>query len=279
MNRNTNTKIIIICLAVVLLTIQVFAFHPVVHNFRAVNRSSHASSSCIESTFRRRQLLLSLIPLESESKSHTSFASTDTDTDTDADADDTSVNNNSSDSNSSGTAISIATAGQHLCTAGTSLQSASIFVGSGNPTMAGAYLLKEAGLALEELGQYWTTSWEAVTYAAEDSSMAFHALARAQPQQGNTRLASLYSRISNELTGISDIVGCISVGPPMAVPHLVGMVSSLLEIAQFVEREHTYDYEENDNKNEKNKNTTHSQAFATHLREASTSLQQLIDLY
>jgi len=275
MNRKTNTKIVIIGLiVVVLLAIQAFAFHPLVHNFRAVNRSSHSSSSsCIESTFRRRQLLLSLIPLESESKSHTSSASTDPGSDTD----DTSVNN--SNSNSSGTAISIATAGQYLCTAGTSLQSASIFVGSGNPTMAGAYLLKEAGLALEELGQYWTTSWEAVTYAAEDASMAFHALARAQPQQGNTQLASLYSRISNELTGISDIVGCTSVGPPTAVPHLVGMVSSLLEIAQFVEREHTYDDEENDNNNEKDKNTTHSQAFATHLREASTSLQQLIDLY
>jgi hypothetical protein len=123
--------------------------------------------------------------------------------------------------------------GQHLIRAGQELHAAAESVGPQDN--ACPRLLKDAGDSLSEIGEYWTESWEAVTYAAEDASSVFLALAKLQGQT-QPGLARLYSGSANELREISSIVGCTSVGPPTAAPNLEGLSRNLQEAAKYVEQ-------------------------------------------
>lgn len=161
------------------------------------------------------------------------------------------MSSDNSDSDSGG--------GYHLIQAGRYLSAAAESVGPQN--LACPHLLRDAAEALTEIGQYWTESWEAVTYAAEEASAAFHALSRLQKR---TELAALYSGSSNELRAISGIVGCTSVGPPSAVPNLKGLATYLEEAGRFVE---------------KVGECQDSRAFGKALRKASKSLEALAKEY
>jgi len=149
--------------------------------------------------------------------------------------------------------------GQHLIQAGQYLQVAAESVGP--QSLACPHLLRDAADALTEIGQYWSESWEAVTYAAEEASAAFHALSRLQQR---AELAALYSGSSSELKAISAIVGCSSVGPPSAVPNLEGLAKYLQDAAMFVESEGE---------------CRDSRAFGKALSNASKSLRALAQEY
>jgi len=149
--------------------------------------------------------------------------------------------------------------GQHLIQAGQYLQVAAESVGP--QSLACPHLLRDAADALTEIGQYWSESWEAVTYAAEEASAAFHALSRLQER---AELAALYSGSSSELKAISAIVGCSSVGPPSAVPNLEGLAKYLQDAAMFVESEGE---------------CRDSRAFGKALSNASKSLRALAQEY
>ena len=133
---------------------------------------------------------------------------------------------------SSGSSNDSSGGGRHLVDAGTQLQLAADSVGSQN--MACPHLLSDAADALTEIGEYWSESWEAVTYAAEEASVAFHSLSNLQQR---TELAALYKGVSSELRAISTIVGCTSIGPPSAVPNLAGLSHYLKEAGKLVEKE------------------------------------------
>ena len=149
--------------------------------------------------------------------------------------------------------------GQYLIEAGTQLQFAADSVGS--QKMACPHLLADAADALKEIGEYWSESWEAVTYAAEEASVAFYSLSNLQER---TELAALYRGLSGELKAISGIVGCTSVGPPSAVPNLEGLAHYLKEAGQFVEKEGA---------------CKDSRAFGKALKKASKSLRALAKEY
>ena len=133
---------------------------------------------------------------------------------------------------SSGSSNDSSGGGRHLVDAGTQLQLAADSVGSQN--MACPHLLSDGADALTEIGEYWSESWEAVTYAAEEASVAFHSLSNLQQR---TELAALYKGVSSELRAISTIVGCTSIGPPSAVPNLKGLSHYLKEAGKLVEKE------------------------------------------
>ena len=133
---------------------------------------------------------------------------------------------------SSGSSNDSSGGGRHLVDAGTQLQLAADSVGSQN--MACPHLLSDAADALTEIGEYWSESWEAVTYAAEEASVAFHSLSNLQQR---TELAALYKGSSSELKAISAIVGCTSIGPPSAAPNLEGLAHYLKEAGKLVEKE------------------------------------------
>jgi len=133
---------------------------------------------------------------------------------------------------SSGSSNDSSGGGRHLVDAGTQLQLAADSVGSQN--MACPHLLSDAADALTEIGEYWSESWEAVTYAAEEASVAFHSLSNLQQR---TELAALYKGVSSELRAISTIVGCTSIGPPSAAPNLAGLSHYLKEAGKLVEKE------------------------------------------
>eukprot|EP00586_Coscinodiscus_wailesii_P015448 CAMPEP_0172516308 /NCGR_PEP_ID=MMETSP1066-20121228/275201_1 /TAXON_ID=671091 /ORGANISM="Coscinodiscus wailesii, Strain CCMP2513" /LENGTH=170 /DNA_ID=CAMNT_0013297733 /DNA_START=195 /DNA_END=708 /DNA_ORIENTATION=+ len=149
--------------------------------------------------------------------------------------------------------------GDHLINAGQELRTAATCVGPEN--LAYPRLLREAGENLMEVGQYWTESWEAVTYAAEDTSSIFQSLSRLQQ---SPELAGLYSGSSSELKAISGIVGCTSVGPPSAVANLERLSKYLEETAQFVEKE---------------KACQDSRGFGKSLRKASKEIMTLAKQY
>ena len=149
--------------------------------------------------------------------------------------------------------------GRHLVEAGTQLQLAADSVGS--QTMACPHLLSDAADALTEIGEYWSESWEAVTYAAEEASVAFHSLSNLQQR---TELAALYRGLSSELRAISAIVGCTSIGPPSAVPNLQGVAHYLKEAGKLVEKEGK---------------CKDSKTFGKALRRASKSIQALAKEY
>ena len=149
--------------------------------------------------------------------------------------------------------------GRHLVEAGTQLQLAADSVGS--QTMACPHLLSDAADALTEIGEYWSESWEAVTYAAEEASVAFHSLSNLQQR---TELAALYRGLASELRAISAIVGCTSIGPPSAVPNLQGVAHYLKEAGKLVEKEGK---------------CKDSKTFGKALRRASKSIQTLAKEY
>lgn len=160
----------------------------------------------------------------------------------------------------SGSSESDASGGGHyLIEAGTQLQLAADSVGS--QKMACPHLLADAADALKEIGEYWSESWEAVTYAAEEASVAFYSLSNLQER---TELAALYRGLSGELRAISSIVGCTSVGPPSAVANLEGLAHYLKEAGQFVEKEGA---------------CKDSRAFGKALKKASKSLRALAKEY
>jgi hypothetical protein len=153
--------------------------------------------------------------------------------------------------------------GQHLVRAGQELQAAAASVGPEN--YACPRLLKDAGDSFSEIGEYWTESWEAVTYAAADASSIFHALAQLQgPTQ--PELAKFYSGSSIELREIASIVGCTSVGPPTAVPNLEGLSRHLKDAAKYVEKCGDECSED-------------GRAFGKSLRQASKSIRALAQEY
>jgi len=149
--------------------------------------------------------------------------------------------------------------GQYLIEAATQLQLAADSVGS--QKMACPHLLADAAEALKEIGEYWTESWEAVTYAAEEASVAFYSLSNLQER---TELAALYRGSSSELRAISAIVGCTSIGPASAVQNLEGLAHYLKEAGHFVEKEGA---------------CKDSQSVGKAFRKASKSLQALAKEY
>ena len=159
----------------------------------------------------------------------------------------------------SGSSDNASGGGHYLIEAGTQLQLAADSVGS--QQMACPHLLADAAEAIKEIGEYWSESWEAVTYAAEEASVAFYSLSNLQER---TELAALYRGLSGELRQISAIVGCTSVGPPSAVPNLEGLAHYLKEAGQFVEKEGA---------------CKDSRAFGKALKRASKSLRALAKEY
>ena len=102
-----------------------------------------------------------------------------------------------------------------------------------------------------------------MTYAAEDASSIFHSLSQLQ---SHPELAKIYSASSGELRQISNIVGCTSVGPPSAVPNLLGLATKLKEAAIYVEKCGEECSED-------------SRAFGLSLRRASKSITALAKEY
>lgn len=123
--------------------------------------------------------------------------------------------------------------GEYLIRAGQELKTAAISIGPSN--YACPNLLSDAGTSIAEIGEYWSESWEAVTYAAEDAYTHFHSLSQLQGNN-NPKLATMYSAIACELKQISSIVGCTSIGPLTAVPNLVSLSETLNEVAKYVEK-------------------------------------------
>lgn len=123
--------------------------------------------------------------------------------------------------------------GEHLIRAGQELKIAAISIGPSN--YACPNLLSDAGTSIAEIGEYWSESWEAVTYAAEDAYAHFHSLSQLQGNN-HPKLATMYSAIACELKQISSIVGCTSIGPLTAVPNLVSLSETLNEVAKYVEK-------------------------------------------
>ena len=123
--------------------------------------------------------------------------------------------------------------GEHLIRAGEELKTAAISIGPSN--YACPNLLKDAGTSITEIGEYWSESWEAVTYAAEDAYVHFHSLSQLQGNH-HPKLATMYSAIAFELKQISSIAGCTSIGPLSAAPNLVILSKTLKEIALYVEK-------------------------------------------
>ena len=126
--------------------------------------------------------------------------------------------------------------GSHLVNAGQALVLAADAIGF-SQSHAIPRLLRDAGQSVTEIGQSWSLSWEAVTYAADDASSCFFALARLQEDQ---ELNKLYSASASELLAMSGIVGCTSVGPPTALPNLIALSDSLRKIATVVKRVEDY---------------------------------------
>jgi len=156
--------------------------------------------------------------------------------------------------------------GQHLVNAGNQL------IG-GADASACPKLLKEAGQSLIGIGNYWTTNWEVVTYEADDAAKTLHALSQLMQQTNQEQLAKLYGASSGELRAIASIVGCESIGPPSAVPNLLGLSQRLQEMARYVEEACVRSDDEDSSSIED------GTAFGKALRNASASIQALADEY
>lgn len=119
--------------------------------------------------------------------------------------------------------------GSHLVDAGYTLISAADAI---SLTSASPRLLRDAGECLVDIGQSWTNSWEAVTYAAMDGASFFLSLSQLQRRQ---ELAQAFKGAGGALSGISAIRGCERVGPPSSAPKLMTLSQSLRMAADLVE--------------------------------------------
>jgi len=122
--------------------------------------------------------------------------------------------------------------GSHFIDAGKALISAADAAGSQD--YACPHLLRDIGESLKEIGEGWSTSWEAVTYSAYDASGFFVSLSQLQKRQV---LAKAYAAAAGDLSAISAISGCVSVGPPSSVPALISLSTHLKEAADAVSDE------------------------------------------
>lgn len=150
--------------------------------------------------------------------------------------------------------------GQHLVNAGHYLQAAAESVGPEN--YAGPHLLKDAGDSLIDIGRSWSTSWESVTYAADEAAEMFYELSMLQEQP---QLQKLYGASCGELKEIASISGCTSIGPPSAVPNLEALSQCFQQAAKFVEESGVV-YQD-------------CRQFGISLRKASQSIQALAKEY
>mmetsp|Transcript_26581 Transcript_26581/g.78621 ORF Transcript_26581/g.78621 Transcript_26581/m.78621 type:complete len:211 (-) Transcript_26581:100-732(-) len=99
-------------------------------------------------------------------------------------------------------------------------------------TSASPRLLRDAGECLVDIGQSWTNSWEAVTYAAMDGASFFVSLSQLQRRQD---LAQAFKGAGGALSGISAIRGCEKVGPPRSVKKLMTLSRSLEMASNLVD--------------------------------------------
>lgn len=99
--------------------------------------------------------------------------------------------------------------------------------------------LLEAGTHLVAAGEAWATDWEAVRESMASAAEAFYDISNVFGSANideSLPLGTLFESIGKELEDISDISGCISVGPPCSAPNLLAIESSLSEVSKILKK-------------------------------------------
>lgn len=100
-------------------------------------------------------------------------------------------------------------------------------------------LLLQAGTALVAAGSKWDSDWKSVTYSMSDASKAFYDISDVFGSANideSLELALLFERIGRELEDISNISGCVAIGPPTSCSNLFAVETHLTDISKILKK-------------------------------------------
>jgi hypothetical protein len=100
-------------------------------------------------------------------------------------------------------------------------------------------LLLQAGTALVDAGSQWENDWNSVTHSMQDASKAFYDISNVFGSANideSLELALLFEQIGKELEDISNISGCVSIGPPCSCGNLFAVEKNLMDISAILKK-------------------------------------------